>query len=158
MPTNPANPEINWPAFRHALDQLTRSVATMTDALEALYYVTDQPDAQVLTLDFGASNTCTMFLDGFTAAEADALNESLQTLREDANENTSMANRAKRRTPSRDEYPNQRKPWTIEEETQVMVGVDWGMNYAEIGARLGRNRVSVENHVWEMRRDGRWQR
>lgn len=50
---NTDNPQIDWQAFRFALDQLNRSVASLTDALEALYNTTDQPNAQVLMLDFG---------------------------------------------------------------------------------------------------------
>jgi DNA-binding NarL/FixJ family response regulator len=133
-------PPIDWKAFRFALDQLNRSVASLTDALEALYNTTDQPDAQVLTLEFGSTT--------------DTLHTTLETLRDDANENLTLHNRAKPACPSRDEFPNQRKPWTFDEEQAIRSALLLGFGQAWIAQRLGRTPKSIQEHIREMRKAG----
>jgi hypothetical protein len=165
MPTNTRNPQDNWPCFRHLLEQLLENLETQTDIVKSLLEEGDHADYldfitagdsihRPLLLDFGTSNTSTFVVDGFTDAEADALNESLQTLRDDTNENTSMANRSKLVLPSRDEYPNQRKPWTRHDELDVICALYLGFDKHWIAEKLGRNSRAVQDRIEMLRKHG----
>ncbi len=117
-------PPIDWKAFRFALDQLNRSVASLTDALEALYNTTDQPDAQVLTLEFGTTSTIV------------------------------CVEPATRNLPSRDEYPRQRSPWSYDEEQALRSALLLGFDAEWIGHRLNRTAKAVQRKIDRMRAEG----
>jgi hypothetical protein len=134
MPNHPTN----WPSQRHHLTQALKHLSKFTDNLQTFLELSDEAEAQVLTLDFGTSSVIAV----------------MDELRAEAIADTNMANRAKPSVPSRAEYPNQRKPWTFDDEQAVRSALMLGFDKHWIAERLGRNTRAVQERIEVMRKAG----
>ena len=132
MPNHPTN----WPSQRHHLTQALKHLAKFTDNLQTFLELSDEAEAQVLTLDFGTSSVIAV----------------MDELRAEAEAETNMA---KRNMPSREEVPNIRRPWTFDEIELVVAGRKLGLNNDQIGNKLGRTGRAVEAVVTQLRREDR---
>lgn len=139
------HPSHNWPSQRHYLTEALKHLSAFTDNLQTFLELADEAehaaaDAQLLTLDFGTTS--------------DTLHTVMDSLRDDANENSSLAKRAKPELPPRDLFPNQRKPWTFNEEQAIRSALVLGFGQKWLAERLGRTHKSVQEHIREMRKAG----
>jgi len=132
----------NWPSQRHYLTEALKHLSAFTDNLQTFLELSDaaEADAQVLTLDFGTTS--------------DTLHTVMDSLRDDANAETSLAKRAKPELPSRDDFPRQRSPWSYDEEQAVRSALILGFDADWIGLRLDRTTKAVQRKIDRMRQEG----
>jgi hypothetical protein len=143
MPTDHNRP--SWPSQRHYLTEALKHLSAFTDNLQTFLELADEAEhaaveAQVLTLDFGTTS--------------DTLHTVMDSLRDDANENPTLGKRPKRQKPSREVHPNQRKPWTFDEEQAIRSALLLGFDRAWIAHHLGRNERAVQDRMELMRKAG----
>jgi hypothetical protein len=139
------HPSYNWPNQRHYLQAALKHLAAFTDNMQTFLEMGDEAEAQVLTLDFGTTST---------VAESETLHTVMDVLREDANENTSLAKRAKPTVTSRQEFPRQRSVWSFDEIQAIRSALLLGFDYEWIAARLGRTRKAVADKTQRLRQAG----
>jgi DNA-directed RNA polymerase specialized sigma24 family protein len=123
----------NWPSQRHHLTQALKHLAKFTDSLQTFLELSDEAEAQVLTLDFGTSSVIAV----------------MDELRAEAIVETNMAKRAKP-----DDAVHWCRPWTPEDDELLIAGHRLGMSRAQIAERLGRNTSGVKSRYNRLRRNG----
>jgi hypothetical protein len=139
------HPSYNWPNQRHYLQAALKHLAAFTDNMQTFLELGDEAEAQVLTLDFGTTST---------TSAAETLHETLECLRDDANDKTSLAKRAKPTVTSREQFPRQRSVWSFDEIQAIRSALLLGFDYEWIAARLGRTRKAVADKTQRLRLAG----
>jgi len=114
----------NWPTQRHYLQEALKHLAAFTDNMQTFLEIGDEAEAQVLTLDFGTTQT------------------------------TVEPEPATRNLPSRDDFPRQRSPWSYDEEQALRSALLLGFDADWIGHRLNRTGKAVQRKIDRMRTEG----
>ena len=92
--------------------------------MQTFLEIGDEAEAQVLTLDFGTTQT------------------------------TVEPEPATRNLPSRDDFPRQRSPWSYDEEQALRSALLLGFDADWIGHRLNRTGKAVQRKIDRMRTEG----
>jgi hypothetical protein len=129
------HPTYNWPTQRHYLNEALKHLEAFTDNMATFLELGNEAEAQVLTLDFGTSSViCCM----------DDL----------CDEPIAETNMAKRELPSRDEFPNQRKAWTFDDDQLVKAGHKLGLDDHQLAEHLNRSHRAIEFRRYHLRKAG----
>jgi hypothetical protein len=139
----------NWPHFRHLLDQLLENLYNQTEIVRSMLEEGDHADYLDVVAD--VNTVCRPMVLEFGTTTPSILHPSMQTLRDDANEKTTMA---KRELPSRDEVPNVRRQWTFDEQQAIRSALMLGFDSTWLATHLGRTRKGVEHKIDQMRKAG----